>query len=289
MARSMTGFGAGSAPLAGGTLTVEVRSVNHRHVDVRLELPEELASIALEVEPWLRSKLVRGRYDVTARLATPQVARAIDRPRAVAIYRELATLRDELAPGTELNIASLASIGELFHRTPAFARSELLDTFRTAATLALEGLASMRATEGEAIAADIRGHLAAARRQCERITDEVPRSVEHVRTKLRERLGRLLDPSVTLDRDRLELELVVFADRSDVSEELARLESHFTQLDRLLDASEPVGRKLDFLAQELMREANTTGSKSQSASIALAVVELKTAIERIREQLQNLE
>ncbi|MBM4357222.1 MAG: YicC family protein [Deltaproteobacteria bacterium] len=285
----MTGFGTGTTALGGGRLTVEIRSVNHRHIDLRFDLPEELASIALEIEPWLRAQLVRGRHDVVARLTTSTSASLIDRERAAAIYRELSSLRDELAPGTELAITALTSVGEVFRRTPAFGRHELLEAFRAAATTALAGLVTMRQVEGASLATDIRGHVAEARRRCDQIALEVPRSIEAARQRLLDRIRRLLDPSITANPARLELELVLFADRTDVSEELARLESHLRQLEQLLDAAEPVGRKLDFLTQELMREANTTGSKSQSAAIAHAVVELKTAIERIREQVQNLE
>jgi uncharacterized protein (TIGR00255 family) len=285
----MTGYGAGSARLGGGTLSVEIRSVNHRHVDLRLDLPKELAPIAYEVEPSLRARLVRGRYDVTARLDGAATPPLLDRERARAAYRELAALRDELAPGTALSVAVLASLPELFRATPEWTRDELVRSFEEAANGALHALVAMRTHEGRHLADDVRTRLEEARTQRARIAEEVPLTVERERRRLSERIARLVEPGTSVDPGRLELEVVLFADRADVSEELARLASHFEQAERLLSSDDAVGKKLDFLLQEMVREANTIGSKSPSAPIAHAVVELKTAIERMREQAQNLE
>ncbi|MBM4375603.1 MAG: YicC family protein [Deltaproteobacteria bacterium] len=289
MARSMTGYGAGSARLAGGTLSVEVRSVNHRHIDLRLDLPKELASIAYEIEPGLRARLARGRYDVTARLDGAATPPLLDRARARAAYQELAALRDELAPGTALSVAALVNLPELFRATPEWTRDDLVKSFEDAAEEALRGLAAMRGEEGRHVTDDVRARLAEARMQRARIAEEVPLTVERERRRLSERVARLVEPGASVEPGRLELEVVLFADRADVSEELARLASHFEQAERLLAEDGAVGKKLDFLLQEMVREANTIGSKSQSAPIAHAVVELKTAIERMREQAQNLE
>ena len=289
MARSMTGYGSGEAPLGLGLLTVEIRAVNHRYVDLRLNLPDELAGLAFDFEQRIRPKLQRGRFDVAARLTTQAAPAAIDRDRAVAVYRALAELRDELAPGTELPLSVLASMPDLFRRTPSWSREALLASFDLAAAAALLALSHMRDIEGRALTEDMRHRLTEARQLRHAIVAELPSVVTAHRIKLSERIARLGELEVALDPARLELEVAIFADRSDVSEELGRLESHFNQLDTLFDGSDSVGRKVDFLLQEIMRETNTLGSKSQSASIAHAVVELKTAIERLREQAQNLE
>jgi uncharacterized protein (TIGR00255 family) len=289
MARSMTGYGAGSARLGGGTLSVEIRSVNHRHVDLRLDLPKELAPIAYEVEPSLRARLVRGRYDVTARLDGAATPPLLDRERARAAYRELAALRDDLAPGSALSVAVLANLPELFRATSAWTRDDLVQSFEEAANGALLALVAMRTHEGRHLADDVRARLEEARTQRARIAEEVPLTVERERRRLSERIARLVEPGISFDPGRIELEVVLFADRADVSEELARLASHFEQAERLLSSDDAVGKKLDFLLQEMVREATTIGSKSPSAPIAHAVVELKTAIERMREQAQNLE
>jgi uncharacterized protein (TIGR00255 family) len=285
----MTGYGAGSARLGGGTLSVEIRSVNHRHVDLRLDLPKELAPIAYEVEPSLRARLVRGRYDVTARLDGAATPPLLDRERARAAYRELAALRDDLAPGSALSVAVLANLPELFRATSAWTRDDLVQSFEEAANGALLALVAMRTHEGRHLADDVRARLEEARTQRARIAEEVPLTVERERRRLSERIARLVEPGISFDPGRIELEVVLFADRADVSEELARLASHFEQAERLLSSDDAVGKKLDFLLQEMVREATTIGSKSPSAPIAHAVVELKTAIERMREQAQNLE
>jgi len=285
----MTGYGAGEAPLGAGTLTVEIRSVNHRYVDLRLNFPEELERMAFDVERLLRPRLQRGRFDVSARVTQGSAPTTFDRERAIALYHDLAELRDELAPNTELPLTVLAAVPDLFRAAPCWDRETLLASFEVASMRALAAVAVMREAEGEALTADIRARLAEARALRQALLAEVPAAVDAHRTRLRERIGKLLDTDMGLDPSRLEVELAVFADRSDVSEELSRLESHFAQLDTLLSSNEPVGRKIDFLLQEFMREANTLGSKSQATAIAHAVVELKTAIERMREQAQNLE
>jgi uncharacterized protein (TIGR00255 family) len=293
MARSMTGFGTGQAPTAGSLISVELRSVNHRFLDLRMNLPAELAAIALDAEQWLRSKLKRGRVDATCRIQSSRSAAGIDRARARAAFLALRELRDELAPGTELPLGVLAAIPDLF-RPPAVAeRDELFATFAAAADMAVVALHQMRAIEGIALARHIRTELTNARNSCAVITREGPLGVEAHRERLRERISRLLAGVVVgdaaIDAGRLEVEVVVAADRCDVSEELARLACHFDQLDELLGIDDAVGKKLDFLLQEMVREANTIGSKSQSVAIAREVVELRTAIDRMREQAQNIE
>lgn len=289
MAKSMTGFGAGTARFDGGTMTVEVHSVNHRHVDLRLDLPDALTTVSHEIDHWVRARLDRGRYDLRAQVSTAAPPIQLDRPRAIATFRELESLRDELSPNAELSVAILANFQDLFVRRTSFERETLLDAFRSAAADAFEALVAMRRTEGTALTADILKNTASARHWCETIKGQVPASVTHAKRRLEDRIGHLLESRPQLDAGRLEFEVAVFADKVDVSEELARLESHLLQLECIVHSVEPVGRKLEFLTQEMMREANTTGSKSQSAAIALAVVELKAAIERIREQVQNLE
>jgi uncharacterized protein YicC (UPF0701 family) len=309
----MTGFGSGEAPLAGGRLSIEVRSVNHRFLDLRLHLPDELAGVAFTIEQRLRGQLGRGRFDVQVRLAGPAPADAsgtreagptrspsevgnprsgtdcIDRERARAAFRALAELRDELAPGSELPLAVLGAIPEIFHFAPRYDDAAVLAAFDAASQAALAELTRMRDTEGGALAADIRVQLGRARASSSAIASASPANVTLQRERLQERVRRLLTSDVALDPGRLEQEVAILADRCDVSEELARLAAHCEQLDGLLGSEGALGRKIDFLLQEMAREANTIGSKSQSAAVAREVVELKTAIERMREQAQNLE
>jgi uncharacterized protein (TIGR00255 family) len=287
----MTGFGVGDAPLGDGRVTVELRALNHRFLDVRVRLPEELADQSFFIEQLARESLARGRFDVGVRLegaALPPPLFSVERARA--LYRGLCQLRDELAPGTELPITALTGMPDLV-TTPTTAdsvgaRAALKAAFETALTR----LDEMRVQEGRALTRELNARLDSARRLRTVISARGGEMLEGYRVRLRERLERLLSESgVQLDPGRLEAEIVILADRSDVTEELVRLDSHFEQFARLLAADGPVGRRLDFLLQEIGRESNTIGAKSQDAPIAHLVVEMKAELERIREQVQNVE
>ncbi len=287
----MTGFGVGDAPLGDGRVTVELRALNHRFLDVRVRLPEELNDQSFFVEQLARESLARGRFDVGVRLegaALPPPMFSIDRARA--LYRGLCQLRDELAPGTDLPITALTGMPDLV-TTPTTADSAgARASLKAAFERALARLDEMRLQEGEALMRELNARLESARRLRVTISARGGEMLEGYRTRLRDRLGRLLSESgVQLDPGRLESEIVILADRSDVTEELVRLESHFEQFARLVATDGPVGRRLDFLLQEIGRESNTIGAKSQDAPIAHLVVEMKAELERIREQVQNVE
>ncbi|MBI4706110.1 MAG: YicC family protein [Deltaproteobacteria bacterium] len=289
--RSMTGFGLGEAPLGDGRVAVEARSVNHRVLDVRVNAPPELGAHLGYLEQLARGRLRRGRYDIGVRLVGATVAPvALELERARAIFAALCRLRDELAPDAAVPLAALAAFPDLLRPSGVAEPEGVREALGAALGRALDALDAMRAREGEALARALREHLAEARRLCAQIEARRPALVEAMRTRLRERLGRLLEGvDVTVDAGRLELELAVLADRSDVSEELARLGSHFEQFAGLLGADEPVGRTLDFLLQEMMREASTAVAKCPDAAVAQRGVELKSALERLREQVQNVE
>lgn len=288
--RSMTGFGVGEAPFSGGKVVLELRSLNHRYLDIRVRMPPELIDQAFWLEQLARERLKRGRFDIGVRLEGP----ALPEPRfsferARALYRALSALRDELQPGSELSISALAGLHELIV-APATAD---IDTSRAALSVAFEhgvaGLDEMRRREGQVLEAELLTRLKATRRLQQAIATRLDEVLEAYRNRLRERLDRLLkDTGVALETGRLETELALMADRSDVTEELVRLGSHFDQFERLIATDDGVGRKLDFLLQEIAREANTIGSKSQDAPLAHLVVELKAEVERMREQVQNV-
>lgn len=287
----MTGFGVGDASLGNGRVTVELRALNHRFLDVRVRLPEELLDQSFFVEQLAREALSRGRFDVGVRLegaALPPPQFSIERARA--LYRGLCQLRDELAPGTELPITALSGMPDLV-TTPTTADSAgARAALKAAFEAALQRLDQMRLHEGEALMRELCARLDSARRLRTTISARGGAMLEAYRARLRERLERLLcESGVQVDAGRLEAEIVILADRSDVTEELVRLDSHFDQFARLLGADGPVGRRLDFLLQEIGRESNTIGAKSQDAPIAHLVVEMKAELERIREQVQNVE
>ncbi len=286
---SLTGFGSGSAPLGDGRVLIEIRSLNHKHQDVRMRLPAELNEHSFFLEQTARSSLGRGRYDLSIR-AEGQLGTLpeLDHEKIKALYQSLVALRDELAPGTPLSLTSLLGLPELFSsRGPR--PEEAKQALKAAFDQAVRTLTEMRRIEGTALARDLEARLATVRALREEITRGSADLIEHHRQRLEERLTKLLADTAVVSAERLEHEIAILADRSDITEELVRLESHFSQLETLIASTEPVGRKLDFLLQEVGREVNTIGSKSQHAPVSHLVVEMKSEVERLREQVQNVE
>lgn len=298
----MTGFGVGETPFAGigagpaahsppGKLTVEIRAVNHRYLDVRVRAPSQLPDLASAAEVIARERLHRGRFDVTVRVEGAALgAMTIDRDRARSVLAALAALRDEVAPSAEVPLSLLSVVPDLF--VPSIEKQG--DVVRSALSVAFEAavrsLDQMRLREGAALAEDLQRRLATVRKLSCRVAERAPHVLEGYRRRLRERAEKLRHVSdVEVDPGRLEQELALFADRVDIAEELTRLDSHADHFTSLLASSEGVGRRLDFLLQEMAREANTIGAKSQDVAVAHAVVELKAEIERMREQVQNVE
>jgi uncharacterized protein (TIGR00255 family) len=289
--RSMTGFGLGEAPLSAGKLAVEIRGVNHRFLDVRVRFSRELGDLAGFVEQLARERLARGRYEVAMRVDGMLLgAPVLDRDRARSAYRALCELRDELAPTADVPLSLLASIPDLFVSSVDREIERLRQAARVAFDAAAAALDAMRSREGSALRNDLVKRLEHVRRLAEAIERRAPDVVDSHRRRLRERADRLRAAiEIDVDATRLEQEIALFAERSDVCEELTRLDSHCAQFASMLASDDAVGRRLDFLLQEMAREANTVGAKSPDAQIAHAVVEVKAEIERMREQVQNVE
>lgn len=286
----MTGFGFGEADLDTGRVVVEIRSLNHRFLDVRVRLPADLQDQASYLEQLARSELGRGRYDVGVRVEGNTQARPFSEERARGVYQALARLRDELAPGTELPVSVLGQLSHLITASPSDTESPVKAALASAMKGALEALMRMRATEGQTLRQELETRLERARAAAQRIAERAPEAITHQHQRLKERVSRLLgDTGVQLDPTRLAQEVALLADKSDITEELVRLESHFDQFASLLSDSQAVGRRLDFLLQEMARESNTIGAKSQDAGLSHLVVELKAEVERLREQVQNVE
>lgn len=287
----MTGYGVGEAPLGEGRLTLEVRALNHRFVDVRVRLPVELSDYSFFTEQQARELLSRGRFDIGVRVddaALPPPNLSVARARS--IYLALQSLRDELCPDTELPITAVTTLPELIQAPSSLESEQIQKALGSALSAAVAHLNLMREQEGRALARELERRLARARELHAEISENARGLAPSYRLRLIERLERLLkDNSLTLDDGRLELEVAVLADRTDVTEELVRLTSHFDQIERLIASDELVGRRLDFLLQEVGREVNTVGAKSQDATLSHLVVEMKAEVERMREQVQNVE
>lgn len=289
--RSMTGFGSGDATLGSGKLGVEIRGVNHRFLDVRVRAPRELGDLTSFVEQLARERMSRGRFEVALRVDGLALGlTTLDRDRAKNAYRELCELRDEIAPGTEVPFSMLGSVPDLFVSSVDRKLDALKDATRTAFDAAMASFDEMREREGKAMSEDLARRLERVRVLACSVGERAPDLMDGHRRRLRERTERLRSSvDVIMDDGRLEQEIAIFAERIDISEELTRFESHCGQFSALLGSTKAVGRRLDFLLQEMSREANTAGAKSPDAQIAHAVVEMKAELERMREQVQNVE
>ncbi|MCC7536543.1 MAG: YicC family protein [Deltaproteobacteria bacterium] len=288
----MTGYGSGQAPLAGGNVVLELRTLNHRFVDVRVRVSRELMEHTVWLEQQIRERISRGRIDASAQIdGLGTTVPVLDVHRARAAWQAVVALRDELAPGEAVPLGLLSSVPDLFGSPLAIDAQRVRAALEQALRDGLASLDAMRAREGEALRRDLVERIDHVRTHVVAMRHGVPNVVEGYRDKLRTRIARLLEGlELPLDHARLEHEIALFADRCDVTEELTRLDSHCEQLLGLAsETNVPVGRKLDFLVQEMYREANTIGSKSCDAAVAQRVVAMKSDIERIREQIQNIE
>jgi uncharacterized protein (TIGR00255 family) len=299
----MTGFGVGDAPLPGGRVVAEIRSVNQRFLDVRARLPRELADLSLFAEQVARERLRRGRVDLVVHTeGAPASSLHLDKDRARAALRAFAELREDLvhpqggdAPlplSAEIPMGLLATVPDLFTPPSGAAQEALRAAVKRAIERAVEAMETMCRREGEALAADLRARAGGLRDLVADVARVAESSRDAIRRRLRERAIRLLsDAALEVDPSRVEAEVVLLADRSDVTEEVTRLGSHLDQLAAALDArgGEPVGRRIDFLLQEMLRESNTLGAKAQDAALSHRVVAIKVELERLREQVQNIE
>jgi len=293
MIRSMTGFGSGHGKAGEEEISVEIRSVNAKFCEVKVRLPRELAALENEVTKQVKQKLQRGGIEVNVRRLAGD--RAAVMPRVdLALAQEYATLYMQLAHELELPIEKpnvrdiLASEGVLSLEERPTDLAEAGEALRKATELALAELSKMREREGKSLAEDLLARASHLRDHGAAIGKQAPKVVAIYRERLAARMKELLGDA-TVDPARIAQEAALFADKADVAEELTRLVSHLDQFEKLVLGDEPAGRRMEFLVQEMMREVNTTGSKSPSAEIAGVVVELKAELERVREQVANVE
>lgn len=287
----MTGFGVGEAELGMGRVTVELRSVNHRFSDVRVRVPTDLADFAFFVEQLGRKSLGRGRFDISVRIQGELLGQPVFAPeRARQLYDSLCRLRDELSPKSEISVSALLSAPGLFLSGDSTHDEQLRQAIEAAFLIAVDDLDRMRLREGKYLSVQLFGLAQNARNLVGACRKKAEKAAPEFKVKLRDRLNRLLaDTPIQVDQSRLEQEVALLAERTDITEEVARLASHFDQFTSLLDSTEQVGRRLDFLLQEVARESNTIGAKSQDSELSHLVVELKVEVERMREQVQNVE
>ncbi len=290
--KSMTGYGRGHVGNENLAVTVEVNSVNRKQLEPAINLPRDLASLEPRVRELIAAALSRGRINVlisTTNLSTDAASELIDwtaAARAHAALMELIT-RQQLTGGVDLQ-SILAIPGVLRVNAPGIDLEAVWPTMERAVRQALEQLIAMRAREGIDLRADLEVRSTNILSALEKIRELHPIVIEKYRVALHERV-RKIGIELDLDDDRMAKEVVLFADRCDISEELTRLQSHLGQFTENLTKSEPVGRTLEFIVQEIGRELNTLGSKANDAAISQIIVTCKSEMEKIREQVQNIE
>jgi uncharacterized protein (TIGR00255 family) len=288
----MTGYGKGEAAREGFRVCVEIHTINRKQLDVSLNLPRSLQILEPKIREALHARISRGRLNLNLTLTqTAQSASgsAIDFELARVYAAEIRRLKAELNLSGELTMDTLLRVPGILTNASGELEPEVAWTpIQTALNAALNALVAMREQEGRNLAADLIGRLAKLRGIVGEIRERSPTLTENYRHQIFTRL-KTIDKELLPGDERLLKEIAIFADKCDITEELIRLESHFGQLDNLITQSDPAGRTLDFLVQEIAREFNTLSVKSNDAPISQAVVAAKTEIERIREQVQNIE
>lgn len=292
MIRSMTGFGRAVETLHGREITAEIKSVNHRYFELSVRLPRSLSFLEEKAKAKLQSEIDRGKVEVYLGVVSRTAQDSVIEPNielARGYYKAVSKMAVELELKNDLTLSSLARYPDIFNvytETPD--EESLWADIESVLSKALEGYQAMRAAEGQKLGDDIGARLELIERLVGQIETQSAPRLESYRQKLFDRMQKALDGK-DIDQNRILLEAAVYADKSAVEEETVRLRSHIAQCRDILNQNEPVGRKLDFLIQEFNREANTIGSKANDLDITALVVDLKAEIEKIREQVQNIE
>lgn len=292
MVKSMTGFGRGENTGKHKVVTAEIKSVNHRYSEVLVRMPRQYNLMEETIRRFVLEGVSRGRVEVYLKLEDAGFSKnqvQVDKELALAYYKAMKELA--AITGTELTagafeLAQLPNVLKIEENEEDL--EEVWQDVKPALRQALHILVQMRETEGEKLAADLRERLRYLQKLHNEIEDSSVNMVSLYREKLKSRIAEILDNG-QIDENRLALEVALFADKSSITEELVRLKSHFQQFGQTLQDNQPVGRKLDFLLQEMHREVNTIASKTSDLSITQHVVEMKSELEKLREQVQNIE
>jgi uncharacterized protein (TIGR00255 family) len=296
MIRSMTGYGEADAAIAAGRVRVELRTVNHRYLNVNLRLPTSLARLEPELREWLRGPFSRGHVNCTVRLERDDAAAAaglrVDEERVAAYLALFRELGDRFGIAGEPDLALLTRFNDVIVRGDPDAEAAEVDAeeLRAVVLEAAERTNRMRDDEGVRLERDLEGRIQAIEAALARVEGTAPERLRAERERLQTAVSELLGGR-PLDEGRIAQEIAILAERWDVNEELVRFRSHIELFRELLhaDSAEAVGKRLGFLVQEMHREVNTIGSKANSAAIAHQVVSIKEEIERLREQVENVE
>lgn len=294
MIKSMTGFGRGEHSDGKRSITVEIKSVNHRYGDINVKMPRRYSFAEEAIKSTVKKYISRGKVDVSIsveNLTEDDVTIRLNTMVAKQYLDNLNELRNQFDVYGDVSLQFLATLPDVMKAVPDVEdEEEIKKAILVPVQMAAENLDSMRKVEGEKLAEDLlmRGELICD--YVSKIEERSPKVTVAYTEKLRERIKELIGSNVTIPEDRILLEAAIFADKSSITEELVRLNSHMIQLRNIIEKSnQPTGKKLDFLVQEMNREANTIGSKANDIEITSLMLEIKAEIEKIREQVQNIE
>ena len=292
MVRSMTGFGRAQASVEGFNITVEIRSVNHRYFEFYAKLPRTYSFLEDKVKALLSTGISRGKVECSIQLeatADESVVVSVNEPLAKGYVDAIKEISEKFSLADDLTALSVARFSDVLSISKApVDEDELWAKVSPVVSEALQGFVTMRETEGKKLCEDVLSRAETIIENVSYIESRSPETVKLYSEKLLERMKNVLGDT-QIDEARILTEAAIYADKIAVAEETVRLRSHIEQLHEMLNSNEAVGRKLDFLVQEINREANTIGSKAQDVDIARRVIDIKAEVEKIREQIQNIE
>jgi uncharacterized protein (TIGR00255 family) len=292
MIRSMTGYGVGQKVTSLGRVAAEARSNNHRYLDVNVKLPKRLSPFETRIKEMVKGQFSRGRFDISIEMDSPGKDQLKLEPNievARMYVQALETLKSNLDLRGEVTLDMVSRTKDVITAKEEEGDLDpLWDELSGVLRSCLEALETMRKREGENLARDLRGRLMRIAHHIAEVKSRSPSVVEAYRKRLSERLAEMTE-GLEIDRWRLHQEVAYLAERCDITEEVVRIDSHLGQFGHMLDSDEPLGRKMDFLLQEIHREVNTMSAKANDVVISQKVVEIKAELERMREQIQNVE
>lgn len=290
--KSMTGFGSSSLELEDCSIDIEIKSVNNRYLDFNFSMPNYLNFMLEDMKSLIKSKLKRGRIDVFIKIKKYQLSVDsvdINYELAEKIKQKLDSLNEKLDMKSDINVRDLVQYEDVMSFTYKDLDNEFLhDNILKVLDEAVNKIYSMRSIEGDNLEKDLSENLSKIETEITKIASLTENSVKEYRENLFKKISELLDEE-KIDKDRMYLEVALMADKSDINEELKRFDSHIVQFKSTMDIKHSIGRKLDFIIQEMNREINTISSKSNDESISVCVIEVKSLIEKLREQVQNIE
>jgi uncharacterized protein (TIGR00255 family) len=293
MLNSMTGFGRAECQDGDYSYKAEIRSVNNRFIEINTRLPKAFLDMEISLKKLIKSHCARGSINITITLANSNDGSGEwdvkpNLPLATQYVKALKEIQTSLGLVGQVHIDSVIGLRDVFKIEPIAIDPAKESLLLTMAESALESLQKMREVEGTHLQKDLSERIDSIEKHAEQIEKRQPQVIQEYKNRLKEKI-KLLNDGIDVDESRLAQETAILADRCDITEEITRLTSHLIQFRKLVDSAEPVGRKLEFITQEINREVNTMGSKSSDTEMANVVIEIKSTLEKIREQLANIE